>query len=148
MFFEEPVPADARQARRQAFKTRRDGFPKAKASRSRLIFSPDRPIHPAGIGRANPSAWSSHEAIMSTMFGSGKKKARVSFFVARDVLLEAEKDFTLHCIALLPEGRLCLFCEPEARFVLVLRCGMQFIHIIMTALEQNDFTSLHLAVAC
>ena len=81
MFFEEPAPADATGLQNSP----RDGFPKARPSRSRLIFSPDRPTiilvrHPAGIGRANPSAWPSHEAIMSTMFGSGKKKAKVRFF--------------------------------------------------------------------
>ena len=36
---------------------------------------------------------------MSTMFGSGKKKAKVRFLVARDGFLELREHFAVHCMA-------------------------------------------------
>ena len=43
------------------------------------------------------------------------------------------RDFAVHCMArraLVPVLRTPAGAAAEARFVLVLRCGMQFIHII------------------
>lgn len=83
MFFEEPAPA-SKLAVTDFRKRGRAGHREAVSFFSSQINNTSNPAGPVGIGQQSQRFGKPNEAIMSTMFGSGKKKAKVRFFVARD----------------------------------------------------------------
>ena len=82
MFFEEPAPA-SKLAVTDFRKRGRAGHREAVSFFSSQINNTSNP-RPGRYWPQSQRFGKPNEAIMSTMFGSGKKKAKVRFFVARD----------------------------------------------------------------